>query len=128
MSFDKLSQKALIKVAEDFGVDVKPGTTKPAIIAELVEMGVTYDMWQKFNNVEPEPEGDSTEAKALFTEKEARVLVKMERENGTYETRGYRFTRDHPFVPVKESDAELICRSAEGFRIALPSEAAQYYG
>jgi hypothetical protein len=54
--------------------------------------------------------------------------LKMERENGTYEVYGARFTREHPFVLVDEATAELIVENTEGIRYATPKEAQEYYG
>jgi hypothetical protein len=51
----------------------------------------------------------------------------MSRQNPTYEIRGYRFTRQHPFVPVTEDDANWILENVEGFSIASPREAKEFY-
>lgn len=55
------------------------------------------------------------------------VLVKYERKNPTFETIGYVFTTRHPFASVPPEVAEHLVRNMEGFRLALPSEAADYY-
>jgi hypothetical protein len=132
MSFDKLKVPELKKVAEDFGVDLKANATKDNIIDELSEMGVTYDMYETFENAkisqQKELEDSLPSSLPPAPKKDERtVLVKMERENGTYETYGYRFTKANPFVVVPESAADEICRNEEGFRLALPSEAAEFY-
>lgn len=56
------------------------------------------------------------------------VLVKMERENPRYDIRGYKFTRKDPFALVKEDDADYILSNVEGFKVASPREAKEYYG
>jgi len=135
MSFDKLKVAELKKVADDFGVDLKPNATKDNILEELSQMGVTYDMYETFENAKIAQQKEAE--KALKTDTtvkvenkpdERSVLVKMERENGTYETYGYKFTKANPFLVVTESDADKICRNEQGFRLALPSEAAEFYG
>ena len=57
-----------------------------------------------------------------------KVLLKMERENGSYEVRGYKFTKQHPYALVKSTDAEYIVENIEGFYYASPKEAAEFYG
>jgi hypothetical protein len=56
------------------------------------------------------------------------VLVKMTRRNWSYQTRGYYFTRDHPFQLVAEDDADYLVEEDGGFQIASPKEAREYYG
>jgi hypothetical protein len=51
----------------------------------------------------------------------------MTRQNGTYEVRGHKFTKVHPFLPVSEDDANYILDNIEGFKIATPREAEEYY-
>ena len=55
------------------------------------------------------------------------VLVKMERSNFSYQTLGYSFTSEHPFVAMSESDAQRIFDTQDGFRLATPREAQEYY-
>lgn len=131
MSFENMKQPELKRVAEEFGVDVpdKPFLKNAEIIAALVEDGVTFDQWQRLQG-EPEEEVKVPEPKELVVQdvtKANSVLIKMTRENGTFEDRGYRFTKSHPFVAVKEDDAEFFVNTYEGFRVALPSEVKEYY-
>lgn len=55
-------------------------------------------------------------------------LIKMERDNLVFETRGYRFTRENPYALVDPKDAEYILRVEDGFRQAFPSELEEFYG
>lgn len=55
------------------------------------------------------------------------VLVKMERANPRYDVRGYTFTSNNPFALVKEHEVDAIL-SHDGFKIASPSEAQEFYG
>lgn len=55
------------------------------------------------------------------------MLIRMIRKNGTYETHGLRFTKDHPFKSVPVDVAEDILENEEGFRQARPSEVKDYY-
>jgi hypothetical protein len=56
------------------------------------------------------------------------VLLKMERENPRYEIRGYKFTQKDPFVLVQNDDADFILSNEEGFKMATPREAKEFYG
>lgn len=56
------------------------------------------------------------------------VLLKMDRENQLYEIRGYRFTRENPYVLVNADDADFIISHEDGFKMASPREAKEFYG
>jgi len=142
MSFVKLNNEVLLQVADHFGVDVdglektKDGDPKrQAILKAISENGITFEMYkQAFPDIEdlPEVEKPQTASTEAVEEKSPvretpSVLLRMHRTNGLYEVRGYRFTREHPFVPVKQDDAEYIIANHEGFRVALPSEAEEFY-
>lgn len=137
MSFESLKKDELLQAADDFGVDVKPTTTKADIITALLDDGVTYEVWQKFQpsdedeDAEPEapaePEVDVQTAKDAGSDDEEMVLVRMIRKNGTYEIYGYRFTSAHPYALVKESHADYLVEVDGGFRIASPKEAREFY-
>lgn len=137
MSFETLNKDVLLQVAEEFAVDVKPTATKKQIVASLLEDGVDWDMYkQAFPDVEDipdEPVNEEEEVKPVATEDKAAprpvptVLVKMERHNPRFEIRGYTFKKEHPFVPVTEEDANYIISNLDGFRIAMPREAEEFY-
>ena len=148
MSFNQLKKDLLRQVAEDFAVDVEDDATKDQIIAALAADGVTWDMYKKAfpdeedqddakpkttddvddEDDEDDDEADSKEdARKQYKKKSSLVLLKMTRSNGTYEVRGHRFTRDHPYLPVSEDDANFILDNIEGFKIATPREAEEYY-
>ena len=76
---------------------------------------------------EPEPEPVKQEATQRFKAKNSVELLKMERWNPTFNILGYRFEREHPFVLVKPEDATWIMAHEEGFRIATPEEAEEFY-
>jgi hypothetical protein len=44
-----------------------------------------------------------------------------------YQTAGFTFTRDHPFVAMTESQAQFIFDTESGFRMATPKEIQEYY-
>lgn len=134
MSFDTLKIDELRQVADSFGVDLEDAKTKVEIIAALAEEGVTFDMFKSFQDAEKEDIEDSFEdekpAPTPSKKKkssEPTILVKMERKNFTYETNGYTFTYDHPFVAVPEEAAQRIFDTQEGFRPATPREVQEYY-
>jgi hypothetical protein len=66
-------------------------------------------------------------AAAPAVEPDVQYLVKMERPNVSYQVRGYRFTKEHPFALVSGSDLEYVLRHEPGFRQAYPSEAQEFY-
>lgn len=128
MSFDTLKKEDLLKIAEDYGVDVKASDTKAIIIAAFAEDGVTWadvakmdeTVAQKDAELKDEPVDDSSAGE--------KQLLRMLRANGTYEVRGYKFTKEHPFVLVAAEDAEFITENDPGgFRYATPKEAQAYY-
>ena len=51
----------------------------------------------------------------------------MERNNHSYQTMGYTFSTEHPFVAMATSDAQKIFDMETGFRVATPREAQEYY-
>lgn len=133
MSFETLKKEDLLKIADDYGVDVKPSDTKAVIVAALAEDGVNWDDVAKTDKTVAEIDADikedetnkAAEAKAQLPKQ----LVRMLRANGTYEIRGYVFKREHPFALVAEDDAEFIVENdPEGFRYATPKEAQAFYG
>jgi len=127
MSFTELKIADLRKVADSFGVDAKEAKTKQEIVALLEEEGVTYQMYNQLNsNEKVELEAPKKkEAKIMKTQKS--VLVKMERSNSSYQAMGYTFTGTHPFVAMSEADAQRIFDTQEGFRLATPREAQEFY-
>lgn len=134
MSFDTFKIDELRQVADSFGVDLEDAKTKTEIVAALVEEGVTFDMFKKFQDAEKEDIEDEFDeepvVKAPSKKKksnEPTILVKMERKNFTYETNGFTFTYEHPFVAVPEKTAQEIFDNEEGFRPATPREVQEYY-
>jgi hypothetical protein len=51
----------------------------------------------------------------------------MERSNHSYQTLGYTFSTEHPFAAMAEADAQRIFDTQDGFRLATPREAQEYY-
>ena len=137
MSFQQLNKDVLAQVAEEFAVEwTKEDPTKAQMIKDLEEEGVTWAMYKAaFPDPEDEPEVEETsedevdEAPAAkkFTRKPKEVLVKMTRQNGTYQIRGYNFTKAHPFLPVAVEDADYLTEVVGGFKIAGPREVEEYY-
>lgn len=71
----------------------------------------------------------STTGRLPFAQRPASgVLLKMDRENPSYDIRGYRFTQQNPFVVVAEVDADYILTHEDGFKVASPGEAKEFYG
>jgi parvulin-like peptidyl-prolyl isomerase len=130
MSFTDLKISDLKKAAESFGVDVSDIKSKQEIIARLEEEGISYQMYDKFSNTDKQEIKVSNiekEKREAMTSKEPKILVKMDRANHSYQTMGYNFTQEHPFVAMPESHAQKIFDNNTGFRVATPKEAQEYY-
>jgi hypothetical protein len=130
MSFETLKLSEIKKIAEDFGVDIESLKSKTDIIAALSEEGVTWAVYSKtLKDVDDAKE--EIEILPKFDPKKAQdkdsVLVRMERANFRYDTLGYTFTQDHPFVAMTEDEAQAIFDKEEGFRLATPKEAQDFY-
>ena len=130
MSFETLKISELKQIAEDFGVEVEDAKTKKDVIAALSEEGVTWAVYEKtIKDVEDNKEEIETLPK--FDPKQDldkdTVLVRMTRANFRYDILGYTFTKDHPFVAMKEEDAQSIFDKEEGFRLATPKEVQDFY-
>lgn len=132
MSFDTMKVAELKQVAETFGVDVEDSTTKAEVLAALTEEGVTFEMYNSFLGAEKEEveeveEPEPVAKKAPKAKAKNTVLVKMERKNPSYQTYGYVFTGDHPYVAIPEDIAQDIFDNESGFRMATPREIQDFY-
>lgn len=130
MSFDTLKISELKKIAEDFGVEIIDLKNKKDIIAALAEEGVSWNVYQKtIQDIENSTE--EIEVLPKFDPKkdqpEDSVLVRMTRANFRYDIMGYTFTKEHPFVVMSENDAQAIFDKEDGFRLATPKEAQEFY-
>ena len=130
MSFDTLKVSELKKIAEDFGVEVEDLKGKKDLVAALSDEGVTWDVYKKtVKNIEDEAE--EIEVLPKFDPNKAQdkdtVLVRMTRANFRYDIMGHTFTKEHPFVAMKEEDAQAIFDKEEGFRLATPKEVQDFY-
>lgn len=143
MSFNKLNVDELKAVAEFFAVDVtvaneEHGPTKKELLAALAE-GDDPVSWDDYKDIyqtaqkDAKPQGPDLTATDVKKEEPVKkdtsnyVLVKFERRNPRYDILGYTFTKDHPFHSVEPEVAEYLIRNVEGFRLAMPSEVADYY-
>ena len=132
MSFDTLKVSELKKVAEDFGVEVENLKGKKDIVAALADEGVTWAVYAKtIKDIDENKEEIETEVLPKFDPNKAQdkdtVLVRMTRANFRYDIMGHTFTKDHPFVAMKEEDAQEIFDKEEGFRLATPKEVQDFY-
>ena len=59
--------------------------------------------------------------------KENKVLVKMNKSNHSFQAGPYIFTASHPFVPMSESEAQILFDTYKGFSLATPREAQEFY-
>lgn len=132
MSFETLKVADLRKIAEDFAVDTDGLKNKNDIIAAMSEEGVTWAVYQKTVKDLDDAEEDADEVLPKFDPKKDQakdsVLVRMTRANFRYDILGYTFTDEHPFIAMKEEDAQSIFDKEEGFRLATPKEVQDFYG
>ena len=130
MSFETLKLAELKKVAEDFGVDLENVKSKTDVIAALSEEGVTWAVYSKTLKDIGDAE-EEIEVLPRFDVKKKQskdeVLVRMTRANHRYDTMGYTFTRNHPFAAMSEDTAQEIFDKEDGFRLATPKEAQDFY-
>ena len=132
MSFETLKVSELKKIAEDFAVDTDNLKNKADVIAALTEEGVTFAVYQKtLKSIEDEAEVEYEEVLPKYDPKkdqpENTVLVRMTRPNYRYDILGFTFTKEHPFIAMQETDAQKIFDVEEGFRLATPREAQEFY-
>jgi hypothetical protein len=131
MSFETLKVAELKKIAEDFAVETEGLKNKADVIAALAEEGVTYAVYAKTLEKLEDLEEEAEEVLPRFDPKKSQskddVLVRMTRANFRYDILGYTFTKEHPFIAMKEEDAQKIFDMEEGFRLATPREAQEYY-
>lgn len=133
MSFEKMKVDELRKIADDFAVDIDPKDNKAVIASKMLEHGVSWDYYQKSIGAPAEEAPAPVVAptptfnEPAVAEEDSPVLLRMTRENGTFEIRGVRFTRTNPYALVKERDADYIVENYEGFRIASPREVREFY-
>lgn len=69
----------------------------------------------------------TAEAKSKTVVPDDRTLLKMTRNNPVYEVRGYRFTRQMPYVFVKNEDVDFLIEVEGGFTVAKPSEVESFF-
>jgi len=129
MSFSSLKLDELRKVAETFAVEHETAKNKADLIALLAEEGVSYDMYAKFTEADKvEVEVDERVTKSSpATPGVGQVLVKMERMNPRYDVNEFTFTQDNPFIVMTEKKAQEIFDTQQGFRLATPKEAQEFY-
>jgi hypothetical protein len=149
-SFNDLDVAELRRTAvEDFAVDIKATDNKKTVLAALVEDGVEWEQYATLKGLNvpepepvveaapevetadatiPEPEVEIITATALAPSPVQKYLIRMERDNVRYDTRGYKFTQEHPYALVNADDANYILEKEIGFRMATPRELEEFYG
>jgi len=129
MSFNNLKLADLKLVAENFSVDLPEKISKNDLVLLLEEEGVSYEMYESFNNAAKDEvtlnEEEQQRAEALRNE--PTFLVKMDRSNFSYQVGPYTFTLDHPFIAMPESHAQRVFDTEQGFRPATPREVQDFY-
>lgn len=137
--FSSLTIPELRGVAEQFAVDIPDKVkSKPAIIKAIEDDGVTYQMYKSMlvPAAEEEPDLAETNESELddgpyerqLDDEDPTTVIKMTRKNNSYEVRGYRFTRQHPYAVVSDDDAEYLIEFGGGFRPASKKEILEFYG
>lgn len=119
MSLQQLKREDLLALANKFEVEVSEENNKKEILAALAESNITFATYKKFF-------GEAEEEPAISFE-EKKIILKMDRQNGSFEAFGVTFTRAHPFAIVSEELAQQIIDTFQGFRLASPAEAKSFY-
>lgn len=138
MSFESMKVDELRRVADQFGVDLQGANTKVDILAVIAAEGVQYEDYEALNNIEKVDPAELLDTERVLvveevevpkkrTRQPGEVLVKMVRDNYHFEIFGKTFTKEHPFVVMTEDEAQKIFDVEEGFVLAQPREAAEYY-
>jgi len=122
MSFGQFNKQKLLEIAEYFDVDVDESQTKAEIEASIKLAGISWAAYKKFE-AEQQDSGDA--ATTLFAD--SRVLLKMDRQNPSFETHGITFTKANPFALLDANTAQEIIDLYDGFRVATPAEAQAFY-
>lgn len=147
MSFANLNLPKLQYAAEVFKLDgIDEHSTRKEIIAAIKERGISWQNYKKF--VEKEEELEEVNDEVVKPEVENivledapklpgaqpaeekfnnMVLLKMDRQNARFDVLGYTFTREHPYKALPEEEAQRIIDLEDGFRLASPKEAREYY-
>lgn len=133
MSFSTLNKPELKYAAEFFDVPHTDKDTKPELIAALEEANISWSNYKKFVESDgKQVEEPKEEVKTEQVEFNNTVLLKMDRQNPTFEILGRRFTKQQPFQAMTPDEAQDIIDAAEGigggFRIATPNEARKFFG
>lgn len=128
-NFNSLSRQQLNDAADRFGIEIDNRWSSNTLAGKLIEAGITIDQIQGAEEVLGVSATVPTSAVDHFTapSDSSRVVVFMDRQNKSFSIMGFKFTSDHPYVVMDESDALMICDLSEGFRIAHPTEAAKFY-
>jgi len=134
MSFNDMTLIDLKRIADDFGVESPTKITKQKLIDLLFEEGVTYDVYAHFDKLSKDASEKQEEEmqfvpapQIINSFMQNTILVKMDRANLSYQVGRYIFTQDHPFVAMTQEDANVLFSTEQGFRVANPIEAQQFY-
>lgn len=122
----------LREVADAFGVDTTDESgkalSKKLLLAALAEEGVTSEEYAKFEDAEKVDVEVDEPAPKKKVSSGPDILVKMNRANGTFEIKGHRFTREHPYIAMSQEEAqEIFDYDPRGFTIATPAQVQEYY-
>jgi hypothetical protein len=128
MSLQTLKVSELKEIAIEYGVDIAEAKNKADILAVLAEEGVTDELLNNLATVQKEELPPVPAFKgAEEIDVSDKTLVKMERMNRSYQTHGYEFTQEHPFISMSMNSAMKILDTEKGFRLATPSEVKEFY-
>ena len=150
MSFKTLNKAQLLEAAYYFDLPGITGNEKNAeLVTALEEAEISWNNYQKFvaekegsvqyddggqlsEGADAVNDSDESEEVVKLDDEVPSVLVKMDRQNPTYQIMGKEFTKAQPFQLVTEKEAQDIIDASQadggGFRIATPAEARSFFG
>lgn len=120
MSFRNMKLEELQKAAHLFQIPITETDKREDIIVKLQDAGRTYSMYKKFDQPQEQQKPGGVEFNQT-------ILLKMARQNGSFEVYGYKFTKSHPYQVMSAEDAQKIMDTYDGFVIASPDEAKSFY-
>jgi hypothetical protein len=135
MSFEKMSKKDLVAVAEEFGVS--SAGTKETILAELEADGVTFELYQSLEKAGGDDEGAETAPEPTEVVGEYGVYGLVEGEDtvlayrsnqGSYGNVYGNWSVKSPFFIVAKSVADGMIDEMPGlFEVASDTEVEAFY-
>lgn len=121
MSFSQLNKEQLLDACRLFEIDADENAKNQELKALLnADPKANFQTYKRLLDPDPVEEPENIVYNDM-------VILKMSRENPSFEAFGFRFTKDNPYIAMSSDQAQLIINSYDGFLIASPDEVKSYY-